>query len=76
MNTSLFVGLCYGAGFEVEFSGQLTEVLTRDRIKVAVIDEGAGSLYWVDTYGTNREQAAALSEMVPMYALTPIGERE
>jgi len=76
MNTSLFVGLCCDAGLEVEFSGTLAEISTHDRIKVATIDERADSLYWVDTYDISREQAAALSELVPKYALTPIEGRE
>lgn len=76
MNTSLFVGLCEDAGFEVEFNGSLIEVLTHKHTPVAVINEKADSLYWIDTYGTDREQAAALSEIVVAYALTPIEERE
>lgn len=76
MNTSLFVGLCEDAGFKVEFNGSLVEVSTYRHIPVAVINEKTDSLYWIDTYGTDREQAAALSEIVPKYALTPIEERE
>jgi len=76
MNTSLFVGLCEEAGLEVEFNGSLTEVSTYKHTPVAVINEKADSLYWIDTYGTNREQAAVLSEIVVAYALTPIEERE
>lgn len=76
MNTSLFVGLCYDAGLNVELNGTQAEISTHDRIKVATIDERADSLYWVDTYDMSREQAAALSELVPKYALTPIKERE
>lgn len=76
MNTSLFVGLCEDAGLEVEFNGSLTEVLTHKHTPVAVINEKADSLYWIDTYGTDRAQAAALSEIATAYALTPIEERE
>ena len=76
MNTSLFVGLCEDAGFEVEFNGSLIEVSTHKHTPVAVINEKADSLYWIDTHGTDREQAAALSETVIAYALTPIEERE
>lgn len=76
MNTSLFVGLCEDAGFEVEFNGSLVGVSTYNHIPVAVINEKADSLYWIDTYGTGREEAAALSEIVVAYALTPIEERE
>lgn len=76
MNTSLFIGLCEDAGFEVEFNGSLIEVSTHKHTPVAVINEKADSLYWIDTYGTDRAQAAALSEIVVAYALTPIEERE
>jgi len=76
MNTSLFVGLCYDVGLDVEFNNSLTEVSTHKHTLVAVINEKANLLYWIDTYGTDREQAATLSEIVVAYALTPIEERE
>lgn len=76
MNTSLFVGLCEDANLEVEFNNNLTTVTTPAGTLLATINEDAVALYWIDTYGANKEQAIKVSEIVVPYALTPIEERE
>lgn len=76
MNTSLFVGLCEDAGFEVDFRGELIYVHASNGALVATVDESASALFWVDTYGVNEDQAVKIGEIVIPYALTPIEERE
>lgn len=76
MNTSLFVGLCEDAGFEVDFRRELIYVYASNGTLVATVDEAARALFWVDTYGVSEDQAVKIGEIVAPYALTPIEERE
>lgn len=76
MNTSLFVGLCYDAGLEVDFRRELIYVHAPNGTLVAAVDEAARALFWIDTYGVSEDQAAGIAEIVTPYALTPIEERE
>lgn len=76
MNTSLFVGLCEDAGFEVDFRRELVYVHGPNGALVATVDEAARALFWIDTYGVSEDQAAKVAEIVTPYALTPIEERE
>nr|DAX76743.1 MAG TPA: hypothetical protein [Caudoviricetes sp.] len=76
MNTSLFVGLCEDAGFEVDFRRELIYVHASNGALVATVDEAARALFWVDTYGVSEDQAVKIGEIVIPYALTPIEERE
>ena len=76
MNTSLFVGLCEDAGFEVDFRRELIYVHASNGTLIATVDEAARALFRIDTYGIGREDAIAVTEIVVAYALTPIEERE
>lgn len=76
MNTSLFVGLCEDAGFDVDFGNNLTAVIAPNGTPVAMINESDYGLYWIDTYGVSRELAIKATEIVAPYALTPIEERK
>lgn len=76
MNTSLFVGLCEDAGFEVDFRRELIYVHASNGTLVATVDEAARALFWVDTYGVSEDKAVKIGEIVIPYALTPIEERE
>lgn len=76
MNTSLFVGLCEDAGLNVEFNNNLTTVTTFAGTPLTTINEDAEALYWIDTYGANKEQAIKVSDIAIPYALTPIEGRE
>lgn len=76
MNTSLFVGLCYDVGLEVDFRRELIYVHAPNGVLVATVDEAARALFWIDTYGVSEDQAAGIAEIVTPYALTPIEERE
>lgn len=76
MNTSLFVGLCYDAGLEVDFRGELIYIHAPNGTLIATVDEAARALFWIDTYGIGQEDAIAVTEIIVPYALTPIEERE
>lgn len=76
MNTSLFVGLCEDAGFDVDIRRELIYVHAPNGTLVATVDEAARALFWVDTHGVDEDQAAKITEIVTPYALTPIEERE
>ena len=76
MNTSLFVGLCEGAGLEVDFGNEVTYVYTGGGVLIATVSESIYSLYRIDTYEATRDEAIKASEIVVPYALTPIEERE
>lgn len=76
MNTSLFVGLCYDVGLDVDFRRELIYVYAPNGALVAMVDEAARALFWIDTYGVSEDQAVEITETVAPYALTPIEERE
>ena len=76
MNTSLFVGLCYDAGLNVEFRGGITYVYGDLNECLADISEARTGDYYIDLWDTPEEYTELISEVVPKYALTPIEERE
>lgn len=76
MNTSLFVGLCEDAGFDVDLGYNITMVYSSSGLNVAVINEYDHALYWIDTYGLSQHDAVKVSEIVTPYALTPVEDRE
>lgn len=76
MNTSLFVGLCYDAGLEVDFRRELIYVHAPNGVLVATVDAVARALFWIDTYGVSEDQAARIAGIVTPYALTTIEGRE
>lgn len=76
MNTSLFVGLCYDAGLNVEFRGGITHVYGDLNECLADISEARVGDYHIDLWNTPEEYTELISEVVPKYALTPIEERE
>lgn len=76
MNTSLFVGLCYDAGLEVDFRRELIYVHAPNGTLTATVNEAERALFWIDTYGIGQEDAIAATEIIVPYALTPIEERE
>ncbi len=76
MNTSLFVGLCYDAGLNVEFRGGTTYVYGDLNECIADTSEERVGDYYIDLWDTPEEYTELISEIVPKYALTPIEERE
>lgn len=76
MNTSLFVGLCYDAGLNVEFRGGITHVYGDPNECLADISEARVGDYHIDRWNAPEEYTELISEIVPEYALTPIEERE
>lgn len=76
MNTSLFVGLCYDAGLNVEFRGGITHVYGDLNECLADISEARTGDYYIDRWNAPEEYTELISEVVPKYALTPIEERE
>lgn len=76
MNTSLFVGLCYDVGLNVEFRGGITHVYGDLNECLADVSEARVGDYRIDSWNTPKEYIELISEVVPKYALTPIEERE
>ena len=76
MNISLFVGLCYDAGLNVEFRSGITYVYGGLNECLADISEARAGDYYIDLWNASEEYTELISEVVPTYALTPIGERE
>lgn len=76
MNTSLFVGLCYDVGLNVEFRGGITHVYGDLNECSADISEARVGDYHIDLWNTPEEYTELISEIVPKYSLTPIEERE
>lgn len=76
MNTSLFVGLCEDAGFNVKFRGELALVEVARGVPVATISESEPASSSIGTYNIRRNASEAIAEAVTAYALTPIKERE
>ena len=76
MNTSLFVGLCEDAGFNVKFRNGLALVEVTQGVPVATISETEPASLSIGTYNIRRNSSEALIEAVTSYALTPIEERE
>lgn len=76
MNTSLFVGLCYDVGLNVEFRYGITHVYGDLDECLADISEARTGDYRTDLWNTHEEYTEFISEVVPKYALTPIEERE
>lgn len=76
MNTSLFVGLCYDVGLNVEFRGGITHVYGDLNESLADISEVRVGDYHIDLWNTSEEYTKLISEVVPKYALTPIEERK
>lgn len=76
MNTSLFVGLCYDVGLNVEFRHGITRVYGDLNECLADISEARVGDYHIDLWNTSEEYTKLISEVVPKYALTPIEERE
>lgn len=76
MNTSLFVGLCYDVGLNVEFSGGITHVYGDLDGCLADISEARVGDYHIDLWNTPEEYTKLISEFVHKYSLTPIEERE
>lgn len=76
MNTSLFVGLCEDAGFNVKFRGELALVEVARGLPVATISETEPAGFSIGTYNIRRSASEVLAEAVIAYALTPIEERE
>lgn len=76
MNTSLFVGLCEDAGLNVEFRSGITYVYGDSNECLADISEARTGNYYIDLWDTSEEYTEFISEVVPKYALTPIGWRE
>lgn len=76
MNTSLFVGLCYDVGLNVEFRSGITYVYDDLNECLADISEARTGDYYIDLWNASEEYTELISEVVPEYALTPIEERE
>ena len=76
MNTSLFVGLCEDAGFDVNVGNSITTVYSSSGLTIAAVNEKAHALYWIDTYGVSQHDAVKAAEIVTPYAMTPIEDRE
>lgn len=76
MNTSLFVGLCYDVGLNVEFRSGITYVYDDLNECLADISEARVGDYYIDLWGAPEEYIELISEVVPKYALTPTEERE
>ena len=76
MNTSLFVGLCEDAGFNVKFRGELALVEVAKGVPVATVSETEPASFSIGTYNVRRHASEVLAEVVTAYALTPIEERE
>ena len=76
MNTSLFVGLCYDAGLNVEIRSGITYVYGDLNECLADISEARTGDYYIDLWNASEEYTKLISEVVPKYALTPIEERE
>lgn len=76
MNTSLFVGLCYDAGLNVEFRSGITYVYGDLNEYIADISEARVGDYYIDLWNISKEHTELISEVVPKYAFTPIEERE
>lgn len=76
MNTSLFVGLCYDAGLNVEIRSGITHVYGDLNECLADISEARTGDYYIDRWNAPEEYTELISEIVPKYALTPIEERE
>lgn len=76
MNTSLFVGLCYDAGLNVEFRGGITHVYGDLDECLADISEARVGDYRIDLWNTPEEYTELISGIVPKYSLTLIEERE
>nr|DAK25905.1 MAG TPA: hypothetical protein [Caudoviricetes sp.] len=76
MNTSLFVGLCEDAGFNVKFRGELALVEVAKGVPVATVSETEPASFSIGTYNVRRHASEVLAEVVMAYALTPIKERE
>lgn len=72
MNTSLFVGLCEDAGFEVDLRRELIYVHAPNGILVATVDEAARALFWIDTYGVDEDRAVKIAEIVTPLSLIHI----
>lgn len=75
MNTSLFVGLCEDAGFNVKFRDGLALVEVIRGVPIATISETEPARLSIGTYNIRRSSSEALVEAVTSYALTPIEER-
>lgn len=75
MNTSLFVGLCYDAGLNVEFRSGITYVYDDLNECLAAISEARVGDYYINLWNASKEYTELISEVVPKYALTPIEER-
>lgn len=76
MNTSLFAGLCYDVGLNVEFRGDIIYVYDDLDECLADISEVRVGDYYIGLWNTPEEYTELISELVPKYALTPIEERE
>jgi hypothetical protein len=76
MNTSLFVGLCYDVGLNVEFRSGITYVYGDLNECLADISEARTGDYHIDPWNASEEYTEFISEVVPKYSLTPIEERE
>lgn len=76
MNTSLFVGLCEDAGFNVRFRGELALIEMARGVPAATISETEPASFSISTYNIERHASEVLAEVVTAYALTPIEERE
>ena len=76
MNTSLFVGLCYDAGLNVDIRSGITHVYGDPNECLADISEVRVGDYHIDLWNAPTEHAKLISEIVPEYSLTPIEERE
>ena len=76
MNTSLFVGLCVDAGFNVKFRDNMTFVEVTRGVPAATVSEAEPASLSIGTYNIRRSSSEALIEAVTSYALTPIEERE